>query len=83
MTVSTLMQERAAPAVGDRRPQPTHTDAVVMERFWLPDLKVEDMIVEAGRDAEGDPAIELHFKVRNVGASMIERYFVNVWHLLA
>ncbi|SRR6266542_4241155 len=45
-------------------------------------LTIEDVRIQTGRDEEGDPAHKLHFKVRNVGPSTVERYVVNVWHLL-
>jgi hypothetical protein len=44
-------------------------------------LTVEEVVIVAGLDEYEDPQYKLHFKVRNVGLSTIERYSVNVWFL--
>jgi hypothetical protein len=59
-------------AFADRIPGPAQSDT----------LRVEDVRSETTRDEEGDPTHKLHFQVRNVGPSTINRYVVNVWHVL-
>lgn len=45
-------------------------------------LQIEDVRSETTRDEFEDPTHKLHFRVRNVGATTINEYFVNVWHVL-
>jgi hypothetical protein len=45
-------------------------------------LTIENVEIYTGRDEYEDPEYQLRFKVRNVGVSTIERYSVNVWHIV-
>ena len=45
-------------------------------------LTIEDVVIYTARNEYEDPEYRLRFNVRNVGISTIERYSVNVWHLL-
>lgn len=45
-------------------------------------LTIEDVVIYTALDEYEDPEYRLRFKVKNVGTSTIERYSVNVWHLV-